>query len=73
MAKATVKAEIKGEFLTIDVDRGNGATMGVDVRMPADAKTIDAACKVLMMNLAGISESELFVAGTSALIEAGTD
>ena len=70
MEKATVKAVIVGDLLTIEVERGNDTTMGVDIRMPAEVDTIDAACKVLMTNLAGISESDLFIAASTALIDA---
>jgi hypothetical protein len=51
--------------------RIDAAGKGVSIALPTDAKTIEAACKVLMMNLAGVSEAELFIAGSTALIEAG--
>lgn len=67
---ATVKAEIAGDQLVINVERDDGSSKGVSLTMPADHKTVDAACSALMMSLAGISEYEINTAAYLAIIEA---
>jgi hypothetical protein len=68
--KTTVKSGIRDNKLFIDAER-DGSTMGVDMPLPVDSKTLEAACCVLIANLAGISEAELYAAGALALVEAG--
>jgi hypothetical protein len=46
------------------------ANKGVDIVLPAKPETVKAACSVLMMNLAGVSQSELETAALMAMMEA---
>ncbi len=64
----TIQTSIADGHLNLDVER-DGQITGVDIQLPTDAKTVKAACSVLMMKLAGVSQGELEMAASLALIE----
>lgn len=68
MTNSAITTAIIDGRLKLDVARGD-VTKGFDLALPADMKAIDAACEVLMMNLAGVSKAELLVTAMTAIME----
>lgn len=63
---ANIEAKSDGEFLRLTVHRENDSK-GVELKLPAEGGTLEAAVSVLMTNLAGVSEVELHMAAFKAL------
>ncbi len=69
--KAVISTELVDNLLRIDVER-DGNTIGVELKLSGDdedVKALNAACSMLMSLLAGVHETELFLAGSKAIME----